>query len=78
MRCIVTEERSGIIQKDNQNHSELIFVCNNNHLEVVNTVSVSVCHRRNRSNTEPLLRYELRSTACNSNNIEMVSVKFCI
>ena len=40
MRWIVTEERSGIIQKDDQKHSELIFVCNNNRLEVVNTVSV--------------------------------------
>ena len=25
-------EKSGIIQKDDQKHSELIFVCNNNHL----------------------------------------------
>ena len=40
VRCIVTEERSGIIQEDAQKHSELIFVYNNNHLEVVNTVSV--------------------------------------
>ena len=38
------EERSGIIQKDDQKHSELIFVCNNNRLEIVNTVSVKVCH----------------------------------
>ena len=36
----MTEERSGIIQEDYQKHSELIFVCNNNHLDVVNTVSV--------------------------------------
>ena len=34
------EERSGIFQKDDQKHSELINVCNNNQLEVVNTVSV--------------------------------------
>ena len=34
------EERSGIIQKNDQKHSELIFVCNNNHLEVVKTMSV--------------------------------------
>ena len=34
------EERSGIIQKDDQKHSELIFACNNYHQEVVNTVSV--------------------------------------
>ena len=34
------EERSGIIQKDDQKHSELIFVGNTNHLEVVNTLSV--------------------------------------
>ena len=34
------EERNGIIQKDDQKHSELIFVCNNNYLKVVNTVSV--------------------------------------
>ena len=40
MRGIVTEERSGIIQKDNKKNSILTFVCNNNHLEVVNTVSV--------------------------------------
>ena len=40
MRLIVTEERSGIIQRDDKKHSELIFVCNNNHLEVVNTVCV--------------------------------------
>ena len=40
VRLIVTEERSGIIQKDDQKQSELIFVCNNNHMEVVNTVSV--------------------------------------
>ena len=59
------EERSGIIQKDDRKHSELIFVCNNNHLEVVNTVSVYVCHRVNSSNTESFLRNELRSTACN-------------
>ena len=34
------EKRSGIIQKDDQKHSELIFVCNNNHLEIVNTLRV--------------------------------------
>ena len=39
MRWIVTEERSGIIREDDQKHSKLIFVCNNNHLEVVNIVS---------------------------------------
>ena len=33
------EERNGIIQKDDQKHSGLIFVCNNNHLVVVNTMS---------------------------------------
>ena len=40
VRGIITEERSGIIQKDDQKHNELIFVCNSNQLEVVNTVSV--------------------------------------
>ena len=30
---MVMEDRSGIIQKDDQKHSELIFVCNNYHLE---------------------------------------------
>ena len=34
------EERSGVIQKDGQKHSELIFVCKNNYPEVVNTMSV--------------------------------------
>ena len=34
------EERGGIIQKYDQKHNELIFVCNNNHLEVVYTMSV--------------------------------------
>ena len=29
------EKRCGIIQKDDQKHSELIFVCNYNRLEVV-------------------------------------------
>ena len=35
---MVTEERSGIIQKDDKKHYELLFVYN--HLELVNTVSV--------------------------------------
>ena len=53
MRRIVTEKRSGIIQNDDQKHSELIFVSNNNHLEVVNTVSV--------------FSMSQSSAACNSN-----------